>query len=86
MLLNAFLSFIFDIIINLLNRMTDVTTTSMFVSGTVNATHGMALIAHIMPLTVDGLIVILLAFVAIEVAYWGYKVVYWLIKRIPTQS
>lgn len=86
MLTSGILNFFFDIIIKLLSGLNDVSSTSMFVSGTANATHYFSTIASILPLTMGGLIAILLAFVVIEVAYLGYKIVYWLIKRIPTQS
>ena len=35
---------------------------------------------------IDMLITLIQFYIGIEVAYWAYKFVMWLIRRIPTQS
>ena len=62
----------------------DVALPASFTSAIVTANGYIASLNGILP--VDTIILLLKLFIGIEVAYFAYKFIMWLIKRLPTQS
>lgn len=84
MITNAFLIFVFTIVNGLVGLLPGVTASSGFSAGIHTAAEYMSGINVIVP--VDTLLTILFFLVAFEAAYLLFKVIYWVIRRLPTQS
>lgn len=84
MIVSALLYVVFRTLAGALQWLPDVTESNPLVSGTVTSSHYISSMAQVIPVTP---LTIGLAFLfSFEVAYIGFKVVYWVIRRIPTQS
>jgi len=84
MITSAFFLVIFTIANGLLSQLPDVTTTSPFSAGVVEASGYLSGINGLVP--VDSVLLILTFYAFFEFGYFTFKVVYWIIRRFPTQS
>lgn len=84
MITSAILYVIFRTLTGALQLLPNVTASNPFVSGVVTASGYMSSMAQIFP--VNALTVFLAFLVTFEVGYLTFKVIYWFIRRIPTQS
>ena len=87
MIVSIFLQIIYSIlwvITSPLRALDDVVLSSGFSGSISTAGHYISGFNNIIPL--DTVLVLLGLYVGIELAYMGYKLIMWLIKRFPTQS
>jgi hypothetical protein len=87
MVSNIFLDFIYSVVSTILSPISDLADVSLpgsIASGFTNARGFLHAIDFVVPYTT--LLGVIGFLIGIEVAILTYKVVYWLIKRIPTQS
>jgi hypothetical protein len=84
MITSASLYLIFRTLTGALQWLPNVTASNPFVAGVVKSSQYMSSMSQIFP--VNSLTVFLAFLVAFEVGYLTFKVVYWFIRRIPTQS
>ena len=84
MIISAFMLLIFDTINIVLTGIPSVSTANPFITSVSVAAGYMNGLNAILP--IDTIITILGFYVVFEAAYLLFKVVYWVIRRFPTQS
>ena len=84
MIIAAIINWIFDAINLLVAKLPDVATGNPFLNAVGNASGYMASLDIVIP--VGTLLSILTFYVIFEAGYLTFKVIYWIIRRFPTQS
>ena len=87
MITTVFLNIIYYILwplINLIAVLPDVSLNSGFATSITTASGYLSALNIFLPIT--SILAILGVFVTYETGYFAFKFIYWLIKRIPTQS
>ena len=87
MIIAIFTNFIYALIYVItspIRLLPDVALPSSFTGAIITANGYISSLNTILP--IDTIITLLLLYIGVEVAYFGYKLIMWLIKRFPTQS
>lgn len=87
MIITAFLNIIYFILtplVNLIANLADVSLSSSFATSVSTASSYLASLNTFLPIAT--ITTILGVFLAYELSYFTFKLIYWIIKRIPTQS
>lgn len=87
MITTAFLYVIYGLVWTLVQAIAllpDVTINSGIGSAVVTASGYVSALNNFLPMTT--ILAMLTFFVGYETIYFGFKIIYWIIKRIPTQS
>ena len=87
MIITAFLNIVYLIltpIVNLIANLSDVSLNSGFATSVTTASGYLSSLNTFLPIST--ITTILGVFIAYELSYFTFKLVYWVIKRIPTQS
>lgn len=86
MITSAFLNIIFDAISFLVGKLPDVAINNNLVNAISTASSYISAIHDILPYTIIAVLAIISFDLAFEAGYLLYKVIYWIIRRFPTQS
>jgi len=86
MIITGIVNFVLGIVYFLVNTLPDVSNTSNFGTAIVTANGYIATAYTFLPLITITLLAIIIFDVAFEFAYFVYKIIYWIIRRFPTQS
>lgn len=86
MIVSVFLNIFFSAVSYLLGFLPTVTISTSFVSAITTATSYISGIYAILPFIVGTILAVLAFDVAFESGYLFYKIIYWVIRRFPTQS
>lgn len=86
MIFSAFINIILDIISTLVGFLPNVTANTSFVSAITTGSHYISGVYGFIPLTTITLLAIIAFDIVFESSYMLYKVIYWVIRRFPTQS
>lgn len=86
MITSAFLSLFFVAVSGLIGLLPSVSTTSSFGTAITTGSSYISAIHSFMPLITTTLLAIIAFDVLFEGSYLLFKVVYWIIRRFPTQS
>ena len=86
MITSAVLNIIFDAVYFLVSKLPDVSSNSSIVSAISTASDYISAVHSIYPYTIIAIISILGFSLAFESGYLLFKVIYWVIRRFPTQS
>jgi len=84
MIVSAILYVIFRTLTGALQQLPDVSITDPFVTSVTTASGYLSSMNEILPIT--AILIILGVLVTFEGSYLAFKVIYWFIRRIPTQS
>jgi hypothetical protein len=84
MIVSALMLLIFNKVNGILSALPSVSTSNPFLASVATASGYLTGLNWIIP--VDTIIAILLFYVSFEAFYLLFKVVYWIIRRFPTQS
>jgi hypothetical protein len=84
MILNIIISLIYNVVGGLLSKLPSVSTTNGFGAAVSTASGYLSALSVILPITT--LLAILAFDIAFETGYLAFKVIYWIIRRFPTQS
>lgn len=84
MIISAFIILIFNTLNGLFSLLPNVSTANPFISSVATASGYLYGLNGILP--VDTILLILAFYVAFESFYLLFKVIYWIIRRFPTQS
>jgi hypothetical protein len=86
MITSAFLNAIFGIVEFLINKLPAITTTSSIGNSIATASTYISGVYAFIPLLSTTILAIIAFDIIFESGYLMYKVVYWIIRRFPTQS
>jgi hypothetical protein len=86
MITSLFLNLIFDAVSYLLNKLDTVSTSNPFLTAVSTVSGYISALYHFMPVITVSALAIVAFDVAFEGGYLFFKVVYWVIRRFPTQS
>jgi len=86
MITSAFLNIIFDALSYLVGFLPDVSLNNSFTTAITTASGYLTALHNLLPYTVVVILAIIAFDVAFETGYLLYKVIYWVIRRFPTQS
>jgi hypothetical protein len=86
MITSAFLNIVFVVIGYLIGFLPNIQTISTFNTAIVTASSYLSTVYSFIPLIVSTLLAIIVFDVIFESGYMIFKVVYWVIRRFPTQS
>ena len=86
MITSAFLNIIFDALSYLVGFLPDVALNNSFTTAITTASGYLTALHNLLPYTVVVILAIIAFDVTFEAGYLLYKVIYWVIRRFPTQS
>jgi cellobiose-specific phosphotransferase system component IIC len=86
MIVSMLITIIFGALFLLIGQLPTVSDTGVFTSAITTVSTYISAIYNIFPLITGTLLLILGFDIAFEVAYMLYKVIYWVIRRFPTQA
>lgn len=86
MITSAFLSLFFGAVSALMSILPDVSVNSAFGSAIATGSSYISAIHSFLPLITATLLAIIVVDVLFESSYLLFKVIYWIIRRFPTQS
>jgi len=86
MITSAFLNIIFSAVSFLINKLPDVSMNSNFTTAISTASTYITAIHNIFPYIITAVLAIIAFDLIFEGAYLLFKVIYWVIRRFPTQS
>jgi hypothetical protein len=86
MIINLIILIVYGALGGLLLLLPTITDTGAFTTAIITVSGYISAIYNIIPLITGTLLIILSFDIAFEVGYMLYKVIYWVIRRFPTQS
>ena len=86
MITSAFLNIFFDAVNFLVNKLPDVTMNSNFIPSITTASSYISSVYAFLPFITITLLAIIVFDIVFESGYLFFKVLYWVIRRFPTQS
>lgn len=86
MITSIFFNIIFISVSFLVNKLPDVSMNSSFTTAITTASGYITSIYNIYPYIITSILAIIAVDLAFEGAYMLFKVIYWVIRRFPTQS
>lgn len=86
MITSAFLNIIFVAISFLIGKLPDVAMNNNFTTAITTASGSISAVHSFIPYTVVAILAIIAFDIAFEAGYLLFKVIYWVIRRFPTQS
>jgi hypothetical protein len=86
MIIAGIVNFILGIVSFLVSGLPDISYSSSFGSAIVTANGYISTVYSFLPLITASLLAIVVFDVAFEFSYFLYKIIYWIIRRFPTQS
>jgi len=87
MVVSALLYLVFyvvNVLTTPLQLLSDVSANSTFVQGITNSTHYLATFNNFVPLS--DIVIVLSLIISIEIILASYKIIMWVVRRLPTQS
>lgn len=85
-MINILLQLVFIIVFNLVNLLPNVSTTSAFGTAIMTASGYISALHDFVPYITITILAVLSFDVVFESGYLAFKGIYWIIKRLPTQS
>ena len=86
MIITVLITIIFGGLTLLVAQLPNVSDTGVFSSAMITISGYIASIYNILPNTINALLLILSFDILFETGYLFYKIIYWVIRRFPTQS
>jgi len=86
MITSAFLNIFYIVLGALIGLLPDISTTSAFSTAITTGSSYLATLYSFLPLIISTLLAIIVFDLLFETGYMIFKVVYWVIRRLPTQS
>lgn len=86
MIINTFINIVYNILEFFVNKLPEVSGTSIFGSAISTGNQYISAVHSFLPHTTVALIAIIAFDLIFEGSYFIFKMVYWVIRRLPTQS
>lgn len=86
MITSAFLNLFYKVLGYLIGFLPDISTTSAFSTAITTGSRYLATVYSFLPFIISTLLAIIVFDLVFETGYMIFKVVYWIIRRFPTQS
>lgn len=86
MITSVFLSIIISAVTFLVNKLPEITATPTFTTAITTGSGYLSAISGVIPVIVFTLLTIISFDLLFEGGYLFYKIIYWVIRRLPTQS
>jgi hypothetical protein len=85
-MINAFLSIIYIIAASIFTHLPNISSTSFVGTAIINTKGALATVSKVLPHFTTALLIVLAFDLTFEFGYFTFKVLYWGLRRLPTQS
>jgi|LSQX01.3.fsa_nt_gb hypothetical protein len=86
MITSTFINLFYNLVNKLVGLLPDISLTSSFSDAIITASSYISAINNFIPSVVLAILAVVTIDIAFETGYLAFKIVYWIIKRFPTQS